>query len=56
MASKASKWHGRVEGAKDRCAYPGCSEPGEFKAPLAPADFDGPGHWRRYLAEAFREC
>ena len=38
--------HGRVEGARDRCAVPGCREPGEFKAPLQPANFDGPGSWR----------
>src|SRR5918995_1790260 len=38
--------HGRVEGARDRCAVPGCREPGEFKAPLKPANFNGPGSWR----------
>jgi hypothetical protein len=25
---------------------PGCGEPGEFKAPLQAANFDGPGSWR----------
>ena len=38
--------HGRVEGASDRCAVPGCHEPGEYKAPVEPSDFDGPGRWR----------
>jgi hypothetical protein len=38
--------HGRVEGARARCAVPGCTAPGEFKAPLQPANFDGPGTWR----------
>ena len=38
--------HGRVEGARARCAAPGCAAPGEFKAPLEPANFDGPGTWR----------
>ena len=38
--------HGRVEGARDRCAVPGCGEPGEYKAPLEPANFNGPGSWR----------
>ncbi len=39
MASRHPKFHGRVEGARDRCAVPGCGEPGEFKAPLAAAQF-----------------
>ena len=47
--------HGRVEGARDRCAVPGCREPGEFKAPLQPADFDGPGSWRFLCLEHVRE-
>jgi hypothetical protein len=55
MASKASKWHGRVEGARDRCAIPGCDQPGEFKAPLAPSSFDGPGHWRFLCLDHVRE-
>lgn len=55
MASKASKWHGRVEGARDRCAHPDCDQPGEFKAPLAPANFDGPGHWRFLCLDHVRE-
>jgi hypothetical protein len=38
--------HGRVEGARAHCAVPGCDAPGEFKAPLSPSDFDGPGSWR----------
>jgi len=46
VASSNPRMHGRVEGARDRCAVPGCREPGEFKAPLQPADFDGPGAWR----------
>jgi hypothetical protein len=47
--------HGRVEGARDRCAVPGCREPGEFKAPLQPANFDGPGSWRFLCLEHVRE-
>ena len=46
MAARNPKFHGRVEGARDRCAVPGCCEPGEFKAPLEAANFDGPGSWR----------
>ena len=45
MASKSEKWKGRIEGAADRCGVPGCAEPGEFRAPLTPGDFDGPGRW-----------
>ena len=39
----------------DRCAVPGCREPGEFKAPLAPANFDGPGSWRFLCLDHVRE-
>ncbi|MCY7398154.1 MAG: J domain-containing protein [Sphingomonas bacterium] len=45
MTAKAEKWKGRVEGAAERCGVPGCGEPGEFRAPLSPGDFDGPGSW-----------
>ena len=47
--------HGRVEGARDRCAVLGCRGPGEFKAPLQPANFDGPGSWRFLCLEHVRE-
>jgi hypothetical protein len=46
MATKQARLHGRVEGARAQCAVPGCDAPGEFKAPLQPANFDGPGAWR----------
>jgi hypothetical protein len=55
MATKQSRMHGRVEGARACCAVPGCDEPGEFKAPLAPADFDGPGAWRFLCLDHVRE-
>ena len=55
MASSNPRMHGRVEGARDRCAVPGCREPGEFKAPLQPANFDGPGAWRFLCLEHVRE-
>jgi hypothetical protein len=55
MASKQSRFHGRVEGARSRCAAPGCNAPGEFKAPLQPANFDGPGSWRFLCLEHVRE-
>ncbi len=46
MASRKGKFHGRVEGVSERCGVPGCQEPGEYKAPVEAADFDGPGRWR----------
>jgi hypothetical protein len=55
MASKQGKLHGRVEGARARCAVPGCGAPGEFKAPLQAANFDGPGSWRFLCLDHVRE-
>ena len=49
MASRnerSQKFHGRVEGAADRCGVAGCDEPGEYRAPVSAGDFDGPGTWR----------
>ena len=45
MSTKASKFHGRIEGAAAHCGVPGCDEAGEFRAPLSPGDFDGPGDY-----------
>ena len=47
--------HGRVEGAQAHCAVPGCPAPGEYKAPLQPANFDGPGAWRFLCLDHVRE-
>src|SRR3954454_24876456 len=55
MASKQAKMHGRIEGARAQCAVPGCCSPGEYKAPLQPADFDGPGAWRFLCLDHVRE-
>jgi hypothetical protein len=55
VASRNQKFHGRVEGAQDRCAVPGCGEPGEYKAPLEPANFNGPGSWRFLCLDHVRE-
>ena len=55
MASKHARFHGRVEGARANCAVPGCDSPGEFKAPLQPANFDGPGAWRFLCLDHVRE-
>jgi DnaJ domain len=55
VASRQSRLHGRVEGARARCAVPDCTAPGEFKAPLEPANFDGPGSWRFLCLDHVRE-
>lgn len=55
MASRNPKFHGRVEGARDRCAVAGCRQPGEYKAPLEPANFNGPGSWRFLCLDHVRE-
>jgi hypothetical protein len=55
MASKQARMHGRVEGARAHCAVPGCPAPGEYKAPLQPANFDGPGAWRFLCLDHVRE-
>jgi DnaJ domain len=55
MATKQAKMHGRVEGAQSHCAVPGCAAPGEYKAPLQPANFDGPGAWRFLCLDHVRE-
>lgn len=55
MATKQAKMHGRVEGARAHCAVPGCRAPGEYKAPLQPANFDGPGAWRFLCLDHVRE-
>jgi len=55
VTARQTKWHGRVEGAEVRCSVPGCPEAGEFRAPLTPSDFDGPGSWRWLCLEHVRE-
>ena len=55
MASKHPRMHGKVEGATGRCAVPGCRGLGEYKAPVQPANFDGPGAWRLMCLDHVRE-
>ena len=45
--ARTTRFHGRVPGERI-CSEPGCTEPGEFRAPSdgARPDFDGPGEWR----------
>jgi hypothetical protein len=52
---RPTKFHGRIEGVEARCSVLGCKEPGEFRAPLTPSDFDGPGSWRWLCLEHVRE-
>jgi hypothetical protein len=47
--------HGKVEGATGRCAVPGCKAPGEYKAPVQPANFDGPGEYHLLCLDHVRE-
>lgn len=54
VATRQEKWKGRIEGAAERCAAAGCREPGEFRAPLTPGDFDGPGRWHYLCLEHVR--
>ena len=49
-----TRFHGRVE-RDEPCAEPGCREPGEFRAPLAPGTFDGPGQYRWLCLDHVRE-
>jgi hypothetical protein len=55
MATKQSRMHGRVEGAADCCAIPGCRNAGEYRAPLTASGFDGPGQWRWLCLDHVRE-
>ena len=47
--------HGKVEGATGRCAVPGCRARGEYKAPVQPANFDGPGAYTLLCLDHVRE-
>ncbi len=49
------RFHGRVKNAGRACSWPGCGEPGEFRAPgpLA-AGFDGPGAYRWFCLDHVR--
>jgi hypothetical protein len=51
-----TRFHGRVEGTRHVCSFPGCEEAGEFRAPPeerrgAP---DGPPAWRWFCLEHIR--
>ena len=53
---KQSRFHGRHETVDRVCEYPGCTKPGEFRAPgFRPNGFDGPGEYRWFCLEHVRE-
>ncbi|MEA3002072.1 MAG: hypothetical protein QOH81_860 [Sphingomonadales bacterium] len=55
---RQARFHGRVERGEAPCAHPGCTAPGEFRAPPADgrrADFDGPADWRWLCLDHVRE-
>ena len=58
MAStqRKQRFHGRIEGREESCAWPGCEAAGEFRAPgdMRPG-FDGPGDWRWLCLDHVRE-
>lgn len=51
-----ARFHGRVEASGRLCAEPGCTEPGEFRAPPAEGrhGFDGPAQYRWLCLEHVR--
>ncbi len=51
---RSPRFHGRTPRTAP-CDEPGCREAGEFRAPLAPGDFDGPGAWRWLCLDHVRE-
>ena len=55
MATKHTRMHGKVEGATGRCAVPGCTCVGEYRAPIQPGNFDGPGEYRLLCLDHVRE-
>jgi DnaJ-domain-containing protein 1 len=52
---KHDRFHGRVRNSSRPCDAPGCTEPGEFRAPgeRAPG-FDGPGNYRWFCLDHVR--
>ena len=52
---RRDRFHGRYE-AQGQCAWPGCQEAGEFRAPGGRGNsFDGPGDWRWLCLDHVRE-
>ncbi len=52
---KHDRFHGRREAQGRQCDWPGCTEPGEFRAPGGRAPgFDGPGDYRWFCLDHVR--
>ncbi len=53
----SSRFHGRIGAGDAPCAVAGCTEPGEFRAPLGRAanGFDGPAPYRLLCLDHVRE-
>jgi hypothetical protein len=52
---KHDRFHGRREAQGRQCDWPGCAEPGEFRAPGGRAPgFDGPGDYRWFCLDHVR--
>jgi hypothetical protein len=51
---RSPRFHGRFDDSPHSCAVPGCGEPGEFRAPLTPGTFDGPGRYQYYCLDHVR--
>ncbi|MBV1917230.1 MAG: J domain-containing protein [Sphingomonadaceae bacterium] len=53
---KKDRFHGRFESQGRQCSWPGCDEPGEFRAPgIRVSGFDGPGDFRWLCLEHIRQ-
>jgi len=56
--NRKARFHGRIQGQQHACAYPGCEEAGEFRAPPGGgrrANFDGPGDWQWLCLDHVRQ-
>jgi len=52
---RQDRFHGRVKGPARICDWPGCDQPGEFRAPgHRPSGFDGPGDFRWFCLDHVR--
>ena len=54
---RSPRFHGRIGTGERICEWPGCTEPGEFRAPPREGrrPGDGPGAWRWFCLDHVRE-
>lgn len=56
MGMRGTKFHGRFEDGARECEAPGCTGPGEFRAPGGRGpSFDGPGDYRYFCLDHVRQ-